>query len=81
MDRRVTATKKDRNGNIVALCNVGQSWSPRHKKDVLMDIRAGRKSYYVQQAPQRSYVHASKGSLETKADAASLNHLDKLPTC
>jgi hypothetical protein len=48
---------------------------------VLMDIRAGRKSYYVQQAPQRSYVHASKGSLQTKADAASLNHLDKLPTC
>jgi hypothetical protein len=28
MDRKVTAIKKDRKGNIVALCNAGQRWSP-----------------------------------------------------
>jgi hypothetical protein len=81
MDRRVTGTKKDRNGNIVALCNTGQAWSPRRKKDVLNDIRTGKKSYYVQQVAPRAYVHATGDNLLTKATAESMNHLDKLPTC
>jgi hypothetical protein len=80
MDRKVTAIKKDRKGNIVALCNTGQSWSPRRTKDVLDDIRAGRKSYYVQELPQRVYVRAIAGGvLETTSDESSRNNLYKLP--
>lgn len=80
MDRKVTGVERDRNGNIIALCNKGQSWSPRRKKDVLDDIRAGRKSYYVQASPQRSYIRViSGGTLQTTADATSQNSLDKLP--
>jgi hypothetical protein len=82
MDRKVTATKRDRKGNIVALCNAEQSWSPRLKQDVLKDIRAGRKSYYVQQVARRTYVRAlSGGGLQTTSDTASDNSLDRLPVC
>ena len=81
MDRKVTATKRDRKGNIVALCNAGQRWSPRKTQDVLRDIRAGRKSYYVQELRQRVYVRAlTGGRLETTADVTSRNNLDKLPS-
>jgi hypothetical protein len=80
MDRKVTAVKKDRNGNIVALCNPGQSWSPRSKKDVVSDIRAGRKSYYVEQVPRRAYLRAvSGGVLQSKAGADARNSIEKLP--
>lgn len=81
MDRRVTSTKKDRKGNIVALCNAGQRWSPRRTQDVLQDIRAGRKSYYVQELRERVYVRALAGDkLQTTSDATSRNNLDKLPS-
>jgi hypothetical protein len=70
MDRKVTATKTDRNGNITALCNAGQSW----------DIHSGKKSYYVQQQPRRNYVRAVAGELQTTADATDKNHLAQLPT-
>lgn len=81
MDRKVTATKKDRKGNIVALCNAGQRWSPRRTQDVLKDIRSGRKSYYVQEQSNRVYVRAlSGGRLETTSDANSRNNLERLPS-
>jgi hypothetical protein len=81
MDRRITAVKRDRAGKIVALCNVGQSWSPRRAQNVLQDIRAGRKSYYVQELPQRTYVRAAAGAeLQTTPDAKSRNSLEQLPS-
>ncbi|HVU05850.1 MAG TPA: hypothetical protein VHE30_29075 [Polyangiaceae bacterium] len=80
MDRKVTSTKKDRKGNIVALCNDGQQWSPRRTRDVLDDIRAGRKSYYVQELANRVYVRALSGErLETTSDVNSRNNLGRLP--
>jgi hypothetical protein len=81
MDRKITATKRDRKGNIVALCNAGQRWSPRKTQDVLRDIRAGRKSYYVQELRERVYVRAlAGGKLETTADVTNRNSLDQLPS-
>jgi hypothetical protein len=80
MDRRVKATKKDRNGNIVALCNPGESWSPRRKADIIKDISANKRSYYVEEAARRVYVRIVAGdSLQTTNDASSLNNLEKLP--
>lgn len=81
MDRRVRATKKDRNGNITALCNPGQSWSPRRATDVLRDINSGKKSYYVQEQTRRTYVRSVSGMLQTTADATEDNSLARLPTC
>jgi hypothetical protein len=80
MDRRVKTTKRDRNGKITALCNATESWSPRRAEDVLRDINSGKKSYYVQEQAQRSYVRAVSGSLETTPDETSSNHLARLPT-
>ena len=81
MDRRVKSTKKDRDGNITALCNAGQSWSPRRARDVIRDINSGMKSYYVMEKELRSYVRTVSGVLQTTPDATDRNHLGRLPTC
>jgi hypothetical protein len=81
MDRRVKSAKRDQDGNIVALCNPGQSWSPRRAKDVARDINTGRQSYYVQEEVRRSYVRSESGVLRSTADAADQNSLGKLPSC
>jgi hypothetical protein len=80
MDRRVRAVKKDRDGNIVALCNPGQSWSPRKKTDVVSDISGNRQSYYVKELARPTYVKVVSGNLQTTKDATSGNSLSKLPT-
>jgi hypothetical protein len=81
MDRKVTSVAKDRGGKVTALCNPGQSWSPRRVQDVLKDIKGGKKSYYVEQVPRRSYLRVvTGGKLETSATAGSKNRLDCLPT-
>ena len=82
MDRRVTAIKKDRFGNIAALCNPGESWSPRRITDVAKDISTNERSYYVQDSGRRVYVKlVSGGTLQTTKDAASGHSLGNLPTC
>ena len=80
MDRRVRATKKDRDGNIVALCNPDEAWSPRGKADVIKDIKSNKKSYYVEEVPRRTYVRIVSGnSLQTTLDESSSNNLNRLP--
>ena len=82
MDRRVRATKRDRAGNIIALCNPGQTWSPRRTADVIQDINSWRRSYYVQELTQRRYVRVvDRGTLQTTDDTTSKNNLDNLPIC
>jgi hypothetical protein len=82
MDRRVRAVKKDRKGNIIALCNAGESWSPRRTADVVKDIKHNERSYYIQEVGRRSYIRLhDKGVLQTKQDAATENSLSNLPTC
>jgi hypothetical protein len=81
MDRKVVSVVKDRSGRVTALCNPGQSWSPRRVTDVLKDIRSGKKSYYVEQVPRRSYLRALPGGkLETSSKAESGNKFESLPT-
>ena len=80
MDRRIKAVKKDRKGNIVTFCNPGESWSPRRKADVILDITSNRRSYYVREAAGRSYLRVGQGgSLESTKDEASPNNLKNLP--
>ena len=81
MDRRVKATQKDKNGKIIALCNSDESWSPLSTRDAVKDIKSARRSYYVQELPQRAYVRVVAGnSLQTTSDKTSSNNLDNLPT-
>jgi hypothetical protein len=79
LDRRVRTVRRDRDGNIVALCNSEANWSPRQKNDVIRDILENKKSYYVQEQEPRSYVRVVEGNkLRTTRDAASANSLEKL---
>jgi hypothetical protein len=81
MDRRIKATQKDVNGNVIALCNPGESWSPLSKDSVLRDIKSAKRSYYVQELPQKMYLRAAPGNtLQTTLDKASKNNLNNLPT-
>jgi hypothetical protein len=71
--------KRNRQGKIVALCNPEAAWSPRKTADVIRDIVQNKKSYYVQETPQRSYVRVVDGDkLQTAREATSANSLDKL---
>lgn len=79
MDRRVRTVKRDRRGNITALCNTEAAWSPRRKADVIRDILDNKSSYYVQERDRRSYVRVVDGeTLRTTKDATSANSLDNL---
>lgn len=81
MDRRIKATLKDKNGNIIAFGNPGESWSPRSKEDVLRDIKGMRRSYYVQEVQQKKYIRVTPGNaLQTTVDKAHKNNLDNLPS-
>ncbi len=81
MDRRIKSTKKDSNGNVIALCNPDESWSPVAKDTVLRDIRSARRSYYVQELPKRVYIRVERdNTLETTSDQTSKNNLNNLPS-
>ena len=80
MDRRVKSTKRDKSGNIIALCNPAEAWSPRKLVDVVQDINGSRRSYYVKESERRSYVRVVGGVLQTTSDKNSGNSLEKLPS-
>lgn len=84
-ERRVKKSKKDQTGNIAALCNTGEVWSPRQKADAISDIETGTHSYYVEEAGYKSAVKVFERNrvkyLRTDADATSKNNLDNLPDC
>ena len=79
MDRRVRTVRRDRSGNIVALCNSEAKWSPRRKSDVIRDILDNKTSYYVQERERRSYVRVVDGdNLRTTKEVGGENSLEKL---
>lgn len=86
-ERRVTKTRKDSDGDITALCNPSESWSPRSKGNAVSDIEGGAHSYYVLQGDQtRAGVEVVndrvKGKyLRTRPDQTIDNNLDNLPDC
>lgn len=84
-DRRVTRTDKDDDGDITALCNPGEAWSPRPKADAIDDIDDGIHTYYVQDSSGRSDIHVVNDPdgpyLRTDPDGSASNNLDELPDC
>ena len=79
LDRRVKSTKRDGAGNIVALCHPTASWSPRRISDVLRDISAGTRSYYIEEQERRRYVRVVSGPPRATLDETSQKWLDVLP--
>ncbi len=84
-DRPVRKTKKDRDGDILALCDDGSVWSPRLKADAINDIESGVHTYYVPWTDGRTEVRVVEGEngkyLRTDRDNTSRNNLDDLPDC
>jgi len=83
--RKVTATGKNSEGDITALFNSGEYWSPRYKNDAINDIENGLYSYYVIMNEQTVDIHVVGGTtgkyLRTDPDKTSKNNLDDLPNC
>lgn len=84
-DRRVTQSRKDADGDITALCNPVEFWSPRQKPDAIDDIESERHTYYVLVDGKRTnilVVNDPNGKyLRTSPDTTSHNNLDDLPDC
>ena len=61
-DRQVTRSRKERDGDILALCNPAAVWSPRHKHDAIGDIEHGLRSYFVSvPGIGRADIHVVRG--------------------
>lgn len=84
-DRAVYKTRKDKEGDITALCSAGASWSPRTKADAISDIENGVHSYHVPWTSGRSEIRVVNGPngkyLRTTRDGSTGNNLDELPDC
>lgn len=85
LERLITRTKKDQDGDITALCNTGQVWSPRVKLLAINDIESNAYKYYTLDGSKRTYVKVVNGPngkyLRTDSDNTSRNNLDDLPDC
>lgn len=82
--RRVTQVEKNLNGEVFALCNANEDWSPRRKQDAIQDIESLAHSYYVQWPDKRQtqilVVEGRQGQyLRTDRDLTGRNNLLELP--
>lgn len=86
-DRAVYRTRKDEDGDILALCSTGELWSPRLKVDAIADIEGGAHTYYVPlKSGKRAEIHVVVGQyggkhLRTNWDGTTRNNLDDLEPC
>lgn len=85
IERFVRQTGKDANGDITALCNSGESWSPVPKAHAIEQITAGTHRYTVAWASGPTQIHVVQGAngpyLRTDRDNSPTNNLDELPDC
>ncbi len=83
--RRVRQSKKNSEGDILALCNTGESWSPIYKQDVIRDTENRVQSYYVlvgQKIVEIKVVKRGTGKyLRTDPVKTTKNNLEDLPDC
>lgn len=85
-DRQVTRTGKDYAGDITKLCNHGEGWSPRAKRDAIFEIENGVHTYFVRWSDGlRTEIRVVRGQsgkyLRTDRDNTTRNNLDDLPDC
>ena len=84
-NRRVTASGKDNQGDITALCNTA-SWGIVSKANAISHIDNGTHRYYVLYTDNTEVdvvvVNGSTGRyLRTDPDKTTRNNLDDLPNC
>ena len=84
--RPVYKTRKDGQGDILALCNGEESWSPRGKANAISDIESGAHGYFVPWDDAKpTWIRVVDGPtgkyLRTDKDNTERNNLDDLPDC
>lgn len=78
--REVTHVRKDENGTIVALGHPGKSWSPRSKKEVVLDIDKHSHSYFIRQGEETADIITVHPRKYVRAKAhGQLSKLPELP--
>lgn len=85
-DRKVTATRKDAQGVIRALCNPEAPWSPLAKNQAIADIDGGKHRYFVAWPDGvKTWIRTVPGPsgkyLRTDKDTSTVNNLLDLPDC
>lgn len=84
-DRQVTASRKNSDGDILALCHPGAYWSPRSKADAINDIRNRVHSYFVKVGTRRVEIRVVSGPTgpypEPIPTRRPTTTLDDLPGC
>lgn len=82
--RPVTGVRTDPLGNIVALCNPAEVWSPRSTTRIIRDIESGVHDYYVPGTSGRLSVRVVSAGREKRLWAApedaACNNLHDLPS-
>jgi hypothetical protein len=82
--RRVTATRKDRRGDVTHLCGDG-AWGPVPVADAIAQIRSGSVVYLTQANGDDAVVSViddpDGAYLRTAPDRTVANNLDQLPDC
>ena len=85
-DRKVTATRKDSNKVITALCNAADLPQPISKAQAIADIDSGTHRYFVEWPDGvKTWIRTVTGStgkyLRTDKDNTASNNLLDLPDC
>ncbi len=83
-DREITRTIKDKDGDITALCNSSELWSPKLKSMALLEIEDNIHRYFVKVDEEEVDIHVVndrlKGKyLRTDPDKTKRNILNDLP--
>ena len=85
IERKVIKSRKDLNGNITAICNPGEWWSPKTSSEAIKEIEEKLYSYYVTVNNQNvdiKVIYGNSGKyLRTDPDKTTKNNLDDLPDC
>ncbi|MCT8335193.1 DUF3892 domain-containing protein [Leptospira sp. 85282-16] len=89
MTRKVSKTKKSKDGDILALCHSSEWWSPRSKEDAIRDIESvgnTNSPYYTEVGSQKVLIHVIRDQikgkyLRTDPDKTTKNNLSELPDC
>jgi Protein of unknown function (DUF3892) len=78
--RQVTHTKKDKDGDILAICNPESDWKKRSKDEAIRDIDSGNHEYFVKIGNKEVDIKVLK-YLRTDKDTITKNNLAELDPC
>ncbi len=84
IERKVTNTRRDESGKIIAVGNPHEWWSPRPSTEVINDIEESFYRYYVVFDGKKILLEVANGTgekyLRTNVNTSGIK-LDELPGC